>query len=157
VDVDTNMLKKDLSVLMATHIQKINNQTWQYKNNCTGTDRTFESYGPGDTVPQEQPMNWTGRYVDAELLPFLYRNIPYADRNFITLTALDVAQQSFYTPIATVTGSEVVETKSAQYDCWVVSVSLSSSSFTAWYSKTDKHYLVKVRYPDRELVLNHHS
>jgi hypothetical protein len=54
-------------------------------------------------------------------------------------------------------GSEIVETANTQYDCWVVTVSLGSEGFTAFYSKTDNNFLVKVRYNDRELVLNHHS
>jgi hypothetical protein len=70
---------------------------------------------------------------------------------------VNVSQHRFITPIAKITGSEVVETSTTQYDCWTVAVTIGTEAFTAWYSKNDEHYLVRIRYSDRDIVLNHHS
>jgi len=157
IDVDSKMLKSGLAVLMSTHSEKVGDQEWRYEGNYTGENMSIGAYYPGDPQRYEYAMNRTGRYADADILPFLFRNIPFAERNFVTFTTIDISSQTFFTPIAMVTGSEVVDTGATQYDCWVANVSSPSGGFTAWYSKSDKHYLVKVRYGDRELVLNHHS
>ena len=157
IDIDTRMLQKDLSVQMTTHIETINGKIWQYTGNFTGKDMSIGAYFPDDPVHHEYNLNRTERYCDADILLFLMRNIPFAEGNFITLTTIDVAQQAFYTPIAKVTGSETIETRRAQYDCWVVDISLPKGNITAWYSKSDTHTLIKARFPDRELLFNHHS
>lgn len=157
ISVDSKMLARNLGVLMATHTETVGDEEWKYEGNYTGGNLVIGFYLPGDPERHERSMNRTGRYCDFDLLPFLLRNIPFAERNFVTLTVVDIVGQTFFTPIATVAGSEIIETRNTQYDCWVVNVSLPAGGFTAWYSKSDKHYLVKVRYSDRELLLNHHS
>lgn len=157
-DVDTKMLSKDLSVVSTTYKEKVNDQEWRYEGNYTGDAMVIGYYLPGDSTRYERSMNRKGKYCDVDILPFLLRNVPFAERNIVTLNCIDVMRQTFYTPIATITGSEVVETPTTQYDCWVVNIGLpNDEKVTAWYSKSDKHYLVKARYFDHELVLNRHS
>jgi len=157
ISVDSKMLAKDLSMVMTTHTNKRGEDEWRYECNSSGGRIVVGYYGPGEAVAEEYSINKLGYYADAGLLPFLLRNIPFAERNYVTFRVFDVVDQTSYTPIASVTGEQVVETSATQYDCWVVNVSLPGGSFTAWYSKSPQHYLVKVRYSDREIVLNHHS
>ncbi len=157
IESDVKMLQSDLKALMATYTRISGDQEWRFEGNYTGENLIFGAYYPGDATREEAMLSRGGRFCDTDILPFLLRNIPFADGNFITLTTVDVKSHSFITPIASIMGSEIVETANTQYDCWVVTVSLGSEGFTAFYSKTDTHFLVKVRYSDRELVLNHHS
>jgi hypothetical protein len=155
--IDSKMLGADLSVVMSNRSDQVGDEETRYEGNFSGENLTIGIYFPDDAERYEYSMNRTGDYRDAGILPFLFRNIPFADRNFVTFTVIDLVSQSFYTPIATVTGSEVVETPTTQYDCWVVGISRPEGGLTAWYSKSDNHYLVKIRDGDREIVLNHHS
>lgn len=157
IDIDVKMHADDLKALMATHLLTIGEEEWTFEGNYTGESLVFGSYYPGEAERREASLTRGGRFADADVLPFLLRNIPFEDGNFVTLTVVDVRTQSFVTPIASVMGSELVETSNTQYDCWVVNVSLGNNGFTAWYSKTENHYLVKIRYSDRDIVLNHHS
>lgn len=156
-DVDTKMLADGLRVLMSTRIEKSGAGEWRYDGNYTGDVITVNVFEPGSPEPREHKLNRKGHYYDVDVLPFILRNIPFEDRNIITLSVVDTTSQTFYTPIAKITGNEVVETSKTQYDCWVVSVSLPSGGFKAWYSKTAQRYLVKLQLGDREILLNHHS
>ncbi len=157
VEVDVKMLASNLHALMASRKVVIGEEEWSFEGNYTGHSLEFGSYYPGEAEREEASLTRGGRYHDADILPFLLRNMPFEDGNFLTLSVVDVSMHSFVTPIAKVQGSELVETANTQYDCWVVNVSMGTEGFTAWYSKTDDHYLVKIRYTDREIVLNHHS
>jgi len=157
IDTDVKMIQSDLKALMSTHVRTIGEDEWRFEGNYTGETLVFGAYYPGEAQREEASLSRGGRFCDTDILPFLLRNIPFDDGNFVTLTTVDVKSHSFITPIASVMGSEIVETANTQYDCWVVNISLGSDGFTAYYSKTDTHFLVKVRYNDRELVLNHHS
>lgn len=154
---DSKMRASDLKVYMSTRIVTIDEDEWRFEGNYTGDSLVFGAYLPGVTNRQESSLTRSGRYCDADILPFLLRNIPYEIGNFITLMVVDVQTHSFITPIAKVTGSEIVETANTQYDCWVVTASLGRDAFTAWYSKNEEHYLVRIRFADRDIVLNHHS
>jgi hypothetical protein len=155
--VDTKMLASGLAAVMSTHIEKVDDQVWRYEGNYSGDNITIKAYVPGEEEARDHSMNRMGNYADFDILPFILRNMPFAERNFVTLTVIDIVNRSFFTPIAQVTGSEIVETSSTQYDCWVVSVSHPNGSLRAYYSKNDKHYLIKVEFGDKEIVLNHHS
>ncbi|MCX6647488.1 MAG: hypothetical protein NTY09_14175 [bacterium] len=157
VSSDSKMRAGNLRVLISTLAIKVNDEEWQYEGNYTGNDLLFGAYLPGVAERQESSLSRGGLFCDADALPFLLRNIPFEEGNFTTLTVVDVSSHRFITPIAKVTGSEIVETSTTQYDCWTVAVTLGNTAFTAWYSKNDKHYLVRLRYSDRDLVLNHHS
>jgi len=157
ISADVKMRSSDLKALMATSVLKIGDEEWRYEGNYTGQTLEFGTYYPGKAQREEASLTRSGRYHDMDILPFLLRNIPFEEGNFITLTVVDVSTHSFITPIASVVGSEIVETATTQYDCWVVNVSVGIEGFTAWYAKNDQHFLVKIRYNDRELVLNHHS
>jgi hypothetical protein len=157
IEIDSKMLVDGLYVVMSTHTEKVGTDVWRYEGNYTGKKMTFNAYLPGDPDVHEYGMNKTKSYVDVDILPFALRNIPFADRTFITFSTVDLSHQNSYTPIASVNGSETVDTGQAQYDCWIVNVSLPTGGYTAWYSKTDKHYLVKLHYNDRDLVLHRHS
>ena len=157
VSLDAKMRASDLRAYMSTLVIRNNDDEWQYEGNYTGNDIIFGVYYPDDAEREESSLPRGGRFCDSNALPFLLRNIPFEEGNFVTLTVVDVSSHRFVTPIAKVTGSEIVETANTQYDCWTVSVTLGEAGFTAWYSKNDKHYLVRVRYSDRDIVLNHHS
>ena len=157
VEVDTKMAAGDLRAHMAMRIERIGEEEWRFEGNYTGENQTIGSYYPDDPERYEFSVARKSRFHDADILPFLLRNIPFEEGNFVTLSVLDISTQSFFTPIANVTGSEIVETSKTQYDCWTVNVSTVMGGFTAWYSKSDPHYLVRIRYPDRDIVLDHHS
>ncbi len=157
IDVDVKMRLSDLKALMSSRIVTVGEQEWRFDGNYTGDNLQFGSYYPDHAERVEASLTRGGRFYDADVLPFLLRNVPFEQGNFITFTTVDVSAHSFITPIASVSGSEIVETESTQYDCWVVKVSIGYEGFTAWYSKNEKHYLVKIRYEDHEVVLNHHS
>ncbi len=155
--IDTKMIVSDLRAVLVSRTERIDDDEWVYDGNYSGNDLAIGYYLPGESERQEYRINRSGRILDEGVLPFLLRNIPFDDGNFATLTVLDPTTQSFFTPIVIVSASEIVETSATQYDCWAVNVSTPSGGFTAWYSKTDQHYLVKIRYSDREIVLNYHS
>jgi len=157
IDVDVKMLASSLKALMSSRIVNVGDQEWRFEGNYTGQSLQFGAYYPGEAEREESSLTRGGRFCDADALPFLLRNIPFEEGNFVTMTVVDVSTHSFVTPIASVAGTEIVETANTQYDCWVVSVSLGSEGFTAWYSKNESHYLVRIRYADRDIVLNHHS
>jgi len=157
VTYDVKQRADDMHVWMSTRTLKVGEEEWRFEGNYTGQNLQFVYYYPDEEEAQEASLSRSGRYHDMDILPFLLRNIIFEESNFFTLTVVDVANRSFMTPIARVTGSEIVETANTQYDCWVVNISLGMDSITAYYSKNEKHYLVKVRYSDREIVLNHHS
>jgi hypothetical protein len=157
VNTDSRMRASDFKSYMVTRIETVGDEEWRFEGNYTGENLQFGAYYPGEAERVESNLTRSGRFCDLDILPFILRNIPFEEGNFVTLNAIDVSTHSFVTPIATVSGSEIVETTNTQYDCWAVNVSLGNNGFTAWYSKNDKHYLVKIRYNDREVVLNHHS
>lgn len=154
---DSKMRSSDLRALMSTLAVTVGDEEWQYEGNYTGDTLLFGAYFPGVAERNEATLSRGGRFCDADALPFLLRNIPFEEGVFVTLMVVDVTNHRFVTPIAKVTGSEIVETANTQYDCWTVSVTLGSVGFTAWYSKNDMHYLVRLRYADRDMLLNHHS
>jgi hypothetical protein len=156
-DVDTKMLASDLTALLTSRKDTVGDDEWIYEGNFAGEDLTIGYYLPGEAERQEYVVNRPGRILDASILPLILRNIPFENNNFVTLTVLDTTTQKFFTPIIKINGSELVQTSSTQYDCWTVSVSTNRGGFTAWYTKTEKHYLIRIRYSDREIVLNHHS
>ena len=154
---DVKLRAPDLKALMSSRTIVVGEEEWRFEGNYTGQSLEFGAYYPGEPQREEASLSRGGNFSDADVLPFLFRNIPFEDGNFVTLSVVDVETHSFVTPIAQVVGSELVETENTQYDCWVVNVSMGMSGFTAWYSKSDKHYLVQIRYSDRDIVLNHHS
>lgn len=155
--IDTKMLQSNLRAVLSSRIEIIDSEEWIYEGNFSGDNLAVGYYLPGEAERQEYSVNRPGRILDAAVLPFLLRNIPFEQGNFVTMTVLDTSRQQFFTPIATVSGSQLVQTLATQYDCWTVDVSTPTGGFTAWYTKSDKHYLVRIRYADREIVLNHHS
>jgi len=157
VDVDVKMRASDLKALMASRVYKVGDEEWRFEGNYTSENLSFLSYPPGEAEPSEAILMRTTRFHDADIVPFILRNIPFADDNIVTFSVVDVSQHSFVTPIPRIVGSEIVETANTQYDCWIVNWSVGRVSYTAWYSKNDKHYLVKVHLPERDLVLNHHG
>ncbi len=157
INLDVKMRASDLKAHMSSLITTIGDREWRFEGNYTGQSLEFISYFPGEDEPGDASMMISSRFHDADLLPFLLRNIPFVQGNFVTLSIVDVASHSFMTPIPRVIGTEIVETSNTQYDCWIVSWSIGGETYQAWYSRNDKHYLVKIRYPDRELLLNYHS
>jgi hypothetical protein len=154
---DSKMRASDLRAFMSTLTVNVGSEEWKYEGNYVGDNLIFGSYFPGVAEREETTLSRGGMFCDADALPFILRNIPFAEGNFVTLTVVNVSQHRFITPIAKITGSEVVETSTTQYDCWTVAVTIGTEAFTAWYSKNDEHYLVRIRYSDRDIVLNHHS
>ncbi|MFH1676669.1 MAG: DUF3108 domain-containing protein, partial [bacterium] len=145
ISQDTKLASSDLRVLMATRIENVGGKEWRYEGNYTGGNLSIGFFVPDDAERHEFNVARSTSFSDADVLPFLFRNIPLTDGNFVTFTVLDLGTQTFFTPIGNVKGSEIVETAKTQYDCWVVSVSTQSGGFTAYYSKSDRHYLVKVK------------
>jgi len=157
IDIDVKMRASDLKAHMARRTYTVGENEWRFEGNYTGNNLEFLSYYPGEETANQASIMRSTKFHDADLVPFILRNIPFVDGNIVTFSVIDVAQHSFVTPIPRIVGSEIVETTNTQYDCWIVNWSVGMESYTAWYSKNEKHYLVKVRYSDREIVLNHHS
>lgn len=157
IQSDVKMRASNLKALMSSRTVRIGDEEWRFEGNYTGRTLEFGAYYPGEAQREEASLTRGGNYHDADILPFLLRNIPFEEGNFVTISVVDVETHSFVTPIAQVAGSEIVETANTQYDCWVVNVSMGMNGFTAWYSKSEEHYLVQIRYSDRDIVLNHHS
>lgn len=157
MSLDVKMTADGLRALLSDKVKTIDSREWRFEGNYSGDNMSIEAYYPGDPQSYEYTLSRVLAFSDADALPFILRNIPFEDNNFVTLRVMDLETHTTYTPIAKIVGTEIVETAQTQYDCWVVNVSTVSGGFTAWYSRTDKHYLVKVRYPDRDIVLDHHS
>ncbi|HEX9744014.1 MAG TPA: hypothetical protein VGB30_01170 [bacterium] len=154
---DVKFAGSDLRALMCSRVERTGDKEWRYEGNYSGDNMTIQAYYPDQPDRYDYAISRSIRFSDSDMVPILLRNIPFEPENFVTFTVMDIKSHSLYTPIVKVTGTEVVETANTQYDCWVVNVSTSTSGYTAWYSRSDQHYLIKIRYNDRDFVLNHHS
>ena len=154
---DVKLSSAGLHALLSSKIENINGEEWRYEGNYSGENMTIESYYPDNPDVFEYSISKAFQFSDADALPFIIRNIPFDENNFVSFRVMDLSSAMTFTPIIKIMGTEIVETSQTQYDCWRVEVSAAVGGFTAWYSRTDDHYLVKIRYPDREMVLNHHS
>jgi hypothetical protein len=145
-----------LKPLAVTKRIEVGEDVWYYEANYTSEELVMSYTTPDDPFKKRMSMTGGIDFYAAEALPYMLRNLQFAEDDMYTLTLLGVETMHLQSAIIEVTGEEIVEVPSGIYDCWKVEIRMGGITYEAWYSKKQPQFLIKY-YFGKEMGMKNHT
>jgi len=152
---EVKLKKADLMPVSYEETIQKKDATSTYSGAFHGKEMTLTSRSSG-AQPKQMLLSRGGKYYLSMVMPYLLRSLNYKTGDYYTFHMLIIKDGSFTTPIIQVKEKEVLEVPAGIYECWKLNIKIGSEQNYGWYSVKPPHFLVKYRYPDKELIMVKH-